>query len=575
MSNRAPEIHLLRDILMLVLLGGLVVIPSMATRELWSPDEPRYVEVAREMIARSDYLVPHLNGEAYAEKPPLFFWLAAAFYRCGCGYNAGRVVAGLAAIGTVLLVYFFARRHWPSPAPLLAGLAMLMSLLFLSHARLGVLDPLFAFLTTAAILAGHRALHSQRGSGAAAGWWLAFYGTVGLAVLTKGHVGLFVPGVVVLAYALLNRRQVWGGGHWHAFGAVLLLVIVGAWLVPAGIVGGKSYLYNLTVRQLVGRVIPSAGGHRLQIHPQPFYHYALQYLWFAFPWTLLFPLAATEAAVAWRQRHNEAALFALFWFIAVCVLFSIPAGKRAGYLLPLAPAMGLLMGHYLGVGTVEGWRFPRIHRHLLLATFFLAALVLLILTATAFTSVWTPDVVVRFVPQYAPLVAEVRGEMGMLMRLFGIVAALTLAVVAIAGAWVLLRTRRALLSLICLAAVLFGVSLYADIFVLAPISRARSERRLCEAAALDLAEADALYTLDPSLAGVYNLYTRRISIPVIGNHLAAALEEPRRVVVIGSEDNFRRFAPAALERYRVVARLQIRPEAKVVLANWNRDTPGP
>jgi len=74
-------------------LAAAVLVPSLFSRDLWPPDEPRYMEVAREMAVSGDYLVPELGGDTYVDKPPLFFWAAAGLYKLGAGFNAGRVVA--------------------------------------------------------------------------------------------------------------------------------------------------------------------------------------------------------------------------------------------------------------------------------------------------------------------------------------------------------------------------------------------------------------------------------------------------------------------------------------------------
>src|SRR5215475_2268145 len=90
-----------RPLLALTLLASLLYLPSVWMRDLWNPDEPRYAEVAREMVARDDYALPHLNGAVYGEKPPLFFWLgAAAGSLPGVPFESGtRLVSALAALG--------------------------------------------------------------------------------------------------------------------------------------------------------------------------------------------------------------------------------------------------------------------------------------------------------------------------------------------------------------------------------------------------------------------------------------------------------------------------------------------
>ena len=77
-----------RQVLLLCALGAATFLPSLPLRDLWNPDEPRYAEVAREMRVTGEWLVPHLNGEIYSEKPPLLFWLSALGQMAGLGFNA-------------------------------------------------------------------------------------------------------------------------------------------------------------------------------------------------------------------------------------------------------------------------------------------------------------------------------------------------------------------------------------------------------------------------------------------------------------------------------------------------------
>ncbi len=124
----------------LLLLAALFLLPSLATRDLWNPDEPRYMEVAREMVLLDDYLVPHLNGGIYSEKPPFFFWGAALLWKLGLGVNSGRVLSALFCLGTAWCVYLFTRRFLPGTPPLMASLAALSTLMLAYGLAAGVID---------------------------------------------------------------------------------------------------------------------------------------------------------------------------------------------------------------------------------------------------------------------------------------------------------------------------------------------------------------------------------------------------------------------------------------------------
>ncbi|HET9480902.1 MAG TPA: phospholipid carrier-dependent glycosyltransferase, partial [Candidatus Polarisedimenticolia bacterium] len=129
-----------RPLLALAVLAALLYLPAAFNRDLWSPDEPRYAEVAREMTSRGDFLLPHLNGEVYGEKPPLFFWLgllAAALP--GVGIESGtRLVSALAAFATLAATFTMVRRIGSARGAWLSALVLATSGLFVIHASSGV-----------------------------------------------------------------------------------------------------------------------------------------------------------------------------------------------------------------------------------------------------------------------------------------------------------------------------------------------------------------------------------------------------------------------------------------------------
>ena len=106
-------------LLVIVAVVAVQVVPSLFTRDLWRPDEPRYAQVAHEMAATGVYTLPHLNGEVYRQKPPLFFWCSAPLERLGLGMTATRVVTGVAVCGVLWVLYLLCRRRLGSGAALL------------------------------------------------------------------------------------------------------------------------------------------------------------------------------------------------------------------------------------------------------------------------------------------------------------------------------------------------------------------------------------------------------------------------------------------------------------------------
>jgi len=575
-----------RSALALILgVGLLVFVPSLFTRDPWNPDEPRATEVAREMAESGNYLVPHLNGEPYSDKPPVFYWLGSGFWHLGFGLNSGRMVSLLASLGTALVVYAIGRRMHSSETGLVAALVTLTAQLFPFIGKQGVLDPLLACFTTASIYCAVAAFEGGERRGR---WWLAAYVLAALAFLTKGPVGVAVPLLAAAAYGLLCRRVVARrsaaedlrvgdadhvarpsgaegsrvgdaghsmGGWWHLAGAALLVALVAAWLVPACIHGGKEYTNDILFQQTAQRMGEEAS------HRQPLYFYLLWSPLFLLPWT---PLLALAFAWVFRGGRDRAATLAAAWFIAVFVFFTLFSGKRERYLLPLVPAAGLLCGRYF-VAVLRGEASPlRGHQGLWKASFVLLGLIAIGLGAVALE----PGAVARRFAKDPEVMAEVRAALtaGTLIGT-GIagIAALALCFWGIrlprgaAG-----ETRRVL----TLVAATLVLGLAVDLLATPIINRFKSGRDLVEAAGPYLRDADEVVLYQSDYSGVYNLFARRTRMPVVyeEEELRQAVKPPRRVAVIAKEavaDGL-----ARTPGLRQVARERVGHRGLVVLANW-------
>ena len=379
-----------------IILGAalLVLVPSLFTRDPWNPDEPRYAEVAREMLVLPTspaldasgrpfnerpavfyYLVPHLNGEIYPDKPPVFFWLSALLSRLGLGWNSGRVVSLAAVAGTLLLIYALARCLHEPPTGLLAALITLTTLLSFHIFRFGVLDPLLMLCTTTSIYAAVRAF--EKPPDGSPRWWLVCYAAAGIGVLTKGPVALVVPALVALGYGILSRRDSRKGGWWHLAGALLFLLIALTWLLMARYHGGADYVNDIAVGQTLRRVAKSDS------HAKPFYFYLLTWPALFFPWSLLLVLALVSAIRTARRQGDSLCRLAAVWLVVVIVFFSCFPSKRERYLLPVLPAVGLLCARYLWVVASGALAASQWHRHLWRLTFFLVGLVAIFIAAAA------------------------------------------------------------------------------------------------------------------------------------------------------------------------------------------------
>ena len=499
--------------------------------------------------------MPHLNGEPYSDKPPVFYWLASGFWHLGFGVNSGRMVSLLASLGTALLVYALGRRMHSPETGLVAALVTLTVQLFPFIGKQGVLDPLLACFTTASIYSAIRAFEGGERRGR---WWLAAYMLAALAFLTKGPVGVAVPLLAAVVYGFLCRREVRKGGWWHLAGAALLVALIAAWLAPACIHGGKEYTNDILFQQTAQRMGEDA------THRQPPYFYFAFSPGFFLPWTPLLALALVWVFRTRRPEGDRAAILGAAWFLAALVFFSVFSGKRERYLLPLIPGVGLLCGRYL-VAVIKGERSPlRGHQGLWKVSFVLLGLIAIAMAAVALE----PGAVARRFAKDPEVMAEVKAALtpGVLAG----TGASGLAVLVLCLWGIRLPRGRAgeMRRVLALAAATVVLGLAVDLLATPIINRFKTGRDLVDQAGPYLRDADEVILYQSDYSGVYNLFARRTRMPVVykEDELCQAAQPTRRVAVIAKEGAAEELARAA--RLHEVARERVGHRGLVVLANW-------
>ena len=339
-----------------LLLGAGLYCLGLKWTDLWTPDEPRYAEVAREMLQRDDYVQPYCNGEKYTEKPPLFFWMVAALakLRGEVDQLAVRLPSAASAVGTLALLIWFCARFFGRREAFVAGLVLCTSPQFFWLARSGHIDMLLTFLITASLVSFYRFY-------CGGGWWYGavFYGCLALATLAKGPVGMLLPILVAVCFAALS-------GDWRAvkrlrpaLGLPAVAAVVMLWYIPAM---GQASGYDpgsMVLRQIIGRMFHPTS-HSVSIFYWPFYHATVLAYGMA-PWSLLLPFAAAEAYRARRDKSQTPRLFLLCWSGAIFAFFTLIASKRELYILPMYPAAAALAGIWLTRSeTRASFRMPRL-----------------------------------------------------------------------------------------------------------------------------------------------------------------------------------------------------------------------
>jgi 4-amino-4-deoxy-L-arabinose transferase-like glycosyltransferase len=322
----------------ILMLGALALgLALFETRELplIDRDEGRYAEGAREMLASGDWLVPRLFGVPYLEKPPLFFWMTAA--SCGLvGVDelGARLVSALAAAAGVVVTGLFARRAFGRRAGVLAAAVLATSGLYLVLARVVITDMLFSVLVTGALVSWFLAETGKRS-------FLPFWLLAAAATLTKGPVAAVLCGLVGLGYLALERSlgDLRSLRFW--IGMPVFLAIVLSWFALVEI-RYPGFVYFYVYKEHLLRV---AGDE----HREPFFWYLPWVLAGWLPWT---PIAVALAPAIGRRLSEQtargrAARFVAIWACVVLVFFSIARGKLVPYILPMFPAMAILLGDAL------------------------------------------------------------------------------------------------------------------------------------------------------------------------------------------------------------------------------------
>jgi 4-amino-4-deoxy-L-arabinose transferase-like glycosyltransferase len=356
--------------LLVLALGALLYLPGLGREILRHPLEAKYALAAREMVRGGPWLVAHLFGQIYPDKPPLYFWATAAVARARggeldeAGARLPAVLGGLVSLAATLALgeaLFGARAG-------LAGAAVLAtSGLFFWYARQGHPDQFLIAGVTLGCLGLWRSFATPRGPRRAA--WLALaYAAMALAVLSKGLLGLVLPLLAAAAYLALTgpwRRVPRRLGLWP--GLPVFLAVVLCWYGPAVARHGPGYLRETIVHQQVERYA------RSWVHHGPWYQYFADFTTGFLPWSLFVPGALALAWWAWQGARPSLAaarrapdatdgeapapfLFPLCWLVAGFVFFSLSTGKRAAYLLPLYPAAALLVGWMWTEAIREGRR---------------------------------------------------------------------------------------------------------------------------------------------------------------------------------------------------------------------------
>ena len=389
----------------LLLFLGIVVfyLWGLGLLPLLGPDEPRYAEVAREMFARHDLITPTLGGMPWFEKPPLVYWFMIASYRVfGVSEYAARLGPAMCGLLTAAFVYWIGKSVERVSGPATGedseqrreGLGRFSALIWLSSlgaivfSRGASFDIVVTLTVTGALgcfLVWH--VRSAPGAGNDAGepqarmraLLVGFYLFIGLSLLAKGLIGIVIPFGVIAMYFLIRRerpsKQFVKSLFW---GILLALAVAAVWFGPMLSRHGWKFIDQFIVQHHFARFVTNK-----YHHPAPFYFYLVVLVALSLPWTIF--LGATflsSRRLRWRGKLtlDRFRVFALCWIAVPVIFFSFSESKLTAYILPVLPAVALLIGErvtcfllaergdlvlrlsgllLIALGAAGGWYFAR------------------------------------------------------------------------------------------------------------------------------------------------------------------------------------------------------------------------
>jgi 4-amino-4-deoxy-L-arabinose transferase-like glycosyltransferase len=305
-------------------------------------DEGRNAEVAREIAATNNYVLPHLNGLPYLDKPVLFFAaVATAIEIFGVNEFAVRLVSLLLGLATAALTGWFAFRFWGRDAGMVAATATATAPLALGLSRIVIMDTMLSFFVVLALVCFFFAIENRTSSPSEAlirkpwcVWTLIAWTAMGLGVLTKGPVAFAVPLIVAAPYAVRRRASL---AVWHPLGPVLMFAVVlpWVWAVSREI---PDFLHYVVVTETWARMTTD----ELR-RTEPVWFFIPVMLVGTFPWSIVALANFRSKRIPEQSADRRLRLYLLLWLMVPLIFFSLSRGKQEQYVLPLVPAVALLV----------------------------------------------------------------------------------------------------------------------------------------------------------------------------------------------------------------------------------------
>jgi 4-amino-4-deoxy-L-arabinose transferase-like glycosyltransferase len=364
--QQRPVLAVAVSSLWLLVIGWIAFGWNLGNVGLIDETEPLFAEASRQMLLTGDWITPFFNGETRFDKPALIYWCQAiAYYIMGVNEWAARIPSVLAAMGVIALAFYTVQWYFTKKDELeqvtnlsrryltAAVSAALMALNpeMIVWGRTGVSDMLLTGCIGSTLLCFFLGYAQNKRPIVIANWqfpnqwYLASYVLIAGAILTKGPVGIVLPGLIMIAFALYVGKfwQIWREMR-PIFGMVIILALSLPWYILVTWRNGWNFINAFFVYHNIERFTEVVNGHSA-----PWYFYFLVVLLGFAPYAVYIPASLVRVKLWQRkywlqqERFQHLDLFVSLWFLGVFGFFTVSVTKLPSYVLPLMPAAAILV----------------------------------------------------------------------------------------------------------------------------------------------------------------------------------------------------------------------------------------
>jgi len=308
----------------------------LGDRPIWDIDEGMHATTSREMVTSGEWIVTTFNGEPFYDKPAFYNWLVAiSFLIFGFTEFAARLPAAIIGSACVFVTFQLGRRMFNPLTGCLSAVVLATSIEFWVLSRTIVHDISLAFFISLALglfYSGFKAVKGRKIR------FFLFYVALGFAVLSKGPIGVLLPAIIIVMFLILKGKLGFIREMMIGWGVLIFLVVAAPWYTSIALKDPEFASYFFIQKNLMTFFSEASR------HPEPFYFYLPILLLGFFPWSWLLPYAVIRP-LRWRPGEiADGALFSILWFGAMLLFFCVSRSKLPTYILPLFPAMALLVG---------------------------------------------------------------------------------------------------------------------------------------------------------------------------------------------------------------------------------------